>query len=67
MQCNENSIYVFLFLELHYFSPNFHIHVSVRRCERFIYSQDRSTYFLYQNRQMDRGAICKLCKSLRDK
>ncbi len=24
-------------------------------CERFIYSQDRSTYFLHQNRKIDRG------------
>ncbi len=31
-------------------------------CERFIYSQDRSTYFLQQNRQIDRGNI--LYKSL---
>ncbi len=27
--CNENPIYVFLFLELRDLSPNFHIHVSV--------------------------------------
>ncbi len=26
-------------------------------CERFIYSQDRSTYFLQQNRQIDRGNV----------
>ncbi len=26
-------------------------------CERFIYSQDRSKYFLQQNRQIDRGNI----------
>ncbi len=26
-------------------------------CERFIYSQDLSTYFLQQNRQIDRGNI----------
>ncbi len=26
-------------------------------CERFIYSQDRSTYFLQQNRQIDGGNI----------
>jgi hypothetical protein len=37
--CNENPIYVFPVKELHSFSPYFHIH------ERFIYSQDRSTYF----------------------
>jgi hypothetical protein len=29
LHCNENSIYVFLFWELHSLSPNFHIHVSV--------------------------------------
>jgi len=29
MHCNENPIYVFLFLELRGHSPNFHIHVSV--------------------------------------
>jgi hypothetical protein len=27
--CNENPIYVFLFLELRGLSPNFHIHVCV--------------------------------------
>ncbi len=27
--CNGNSVYIFLFWELHGFSPNFHIHVSV--------------------------------------
>ncbi len=37
--CNENPIYVFLFWV----------------CEGFIFSQDRSTYFLQQNRQIDRG------------
>jgi hypothetical protein len=26
-------------------------------CERFTYSQDRSTYFLQQNRQIDHGNI----------
>ncbi len=26
-------------------------------CERFIYSQDRSTYFLQQNRQINRGNV----------
>jgi hypothetical protein len=33
-------------------------------CERFIYSQDRSTYFLQQNRKIDCGNI--YCKSLTD-
>jgi hypothetical protein len=27
-------------------------------CERFIYSQDQSTYFLQLNRQIDHGTIC---------
>jgi hypothetical protein len=41
----KNPIYVFLFWELRGPSPNFHNpHACV--CERFIYSQDRSTYFL---------------------
>jgi hypothetical protein len=26
-------------------------------CKRFLYSQDRSTYFLQQNRQIDRGNL----------
>jgi hypothetical protein len=51
--CNENPIYVFLFWKLRCLSPNFHIHVSV--CEQFIYFQVRSTYFLQQKRQIDRG------------
>jgi hypothetical protein len=29
MHCNGNSVYIFLFWELHGLSPNFHIHVSV--------------------------------------
>ncbi len=29
LHCNENTIYVFLFWELHSLSPNFHIHVPV--------------------------------------
>jgi hypothetical protein len=36
--CNENPIYLFLFLELCELSPNFHI-------QQFIYSYDWSTYF----------------------
>ncbi len=52
MHCNENPIYVFLFYELRGLSPNFHIRVSVRDL-----SQDRSTYFLQQNRQIDCGNI----------
>ncbi len=36
-------------------SPNFQIHVSVS--DIYIYSQDRSTYFLRQNRQIDCGIV----------
>jgi hypothetical protein len=42
-------------MELRGLSPNFHIHVSVS--DLHIYSQDRSTYFLQQNRQINRGNI----------
>ncbi len=45
--CNENVIYVRLFWELRGFSPNFTL------CDCFIYSQDWSTYFLHQNRQIN--------------
>jgi hypothetical protein len=51
--CNENPIYVF-------FSGNCGASVTYPdscACERFIYSQDRSTYFLQQNRQIDGGNI----------
>ncbi len=41
VHCNENPIYVFPGKELRGLSPNFHSCV----CERFIYSQDQSTYF----------------------
>jgi len=37
VHCKENPIYVLIFEELCGLSPNFHIHVSVKR---FIYSQD---------------------------
>jgi hypothetical protein len=37
----ENPFCVFLFWELRGLSPNFNIHV----CERFIQSQEQSTYF----------------------
>jgi hypothetical protein len=50
VHCNENFIYVFLFLQLRGFSPNFHIHVSVS--DLYVYFQDLSTYFLQQNRQI---------------
>ena len=53
LYCNENHIYVFLFWELRGLSPNFHVHVSVS--DLYIYSQDRPTYFLQQNRQIDSG------------
>jgi hypothetical protein len=51
LHCHENHVYVVLFWELRGLVPKFHTHVS----ERFKYSQDRSTYFLQQNRQIDRG------------
>jgi hypothetical protein len=54
-QCNENPIYVFLFWELRGLSLNFHIHVSVS--DLYVFSQDWSTYFLQQNRQIDCGNI----------
>jgi hypothetical protein len=54
MHCNENPIYALLFWELRCLSPNFHIHVSM---SDFLYSQDRFTYFLQQNSQIDRGNI----------
>jgi hypothetical protein len=53
LYCNENNIYVFLFWELRGLSPNFQVHVSVS--DLYIYSQDRPTYFLQQNRQIDSG------------
>ncbi len=53
VHCNKNPIYVFLFWELRGLSPNFYVHVSVSD----LYSQDRSSYFLQQNRQIDRGNI----------
>jgi hypothetical protein len=46
-------IYVFLFWELRGLGPNPHSSI----CERFISSQDWFTYFLQQNRQIDRGNI----------
>jgi hypothetical protein len=42
-----------LFWELRGLSPNLHINVSVS--DLYIYSQDRSIYFLQKNRQIDRG------------
>ncbi len=52
--CNENPIYVFLFWELRGPSPNFHIHVFVSDLYN---SQDRFTYFLQKNSQLDCGNI----------
>jgi hypothetical protein len=49
VHCNENPIYVFLYWEFLGLSPQFP-HSCV--CERFMYSQNRSTYFLQQNRQI---------------
>ncbi len=54
MHCNENSFYVFLFWEFARPQSQFP-HSCV--CERFIYSPDRSTYFLQQNRQIDCGNL----------
>jgi hypothetical protein len=50
----RKSHYVCLFWESRCLSPSFHIHVSVRY---LIHSQDRSTYFLQRNRQIDHGNI----------
>ncbi len=43
------------FWELRGLCPNFYPYSCV--CEQFIYSQDRSTYFLPQNRQIDCGNV----------
>jgi hypothetical protein len=52
MHCKKSPIYVFFFWELRGLSPNFQfLHSCV--CERFISSQDLSTYFKQQNRQID--------------
>jgi hypothetical protein len=55
MHCNENPIYVILFWELRGLSPNFHIHASV--IDLCIPRIGWSTYFLQENRQIDRGNI----------
>ncbi len=52
--CNENPIYVFLFLELRGLSPNFHIHVSVN--DLYI-SRIGPQIFLQQIRQTAHGDI----------
>ncbi len=44
MHCTENPMYVFPEKKLRSLSHNFNIHVCI--CERFIYSHDRSIYFL---------------------
>ncbi len=51
LHCNESPIYVFLFWELRGLSPSSTFNVSVSD------SQDRSTYFMLQNRQIDHGKI----------
>ena len=64
VHCNENPIYVFLFLELRGLSPNFHIHVSV---SDLCISMDRSTYWYFpaaEYRQTD--PILEIYKSLTD-
>ncbi len=53
--CNGNSVYIFISWELRGLSPSFHIHVSVR--DLYVYSQDRSTYFLQQKRQTHRENV----------
>jgi hypothetical protein len=45
MHCNENPIHVFLSWQLRAASVPIFPHSFV--CERFIYSQDRSTYYYY--------------------
>ncbi len=57
---DENPINVFLFWELRARPQSQFPHLCV--CERFIHSQDQSTYFLPQNRQID----CGNYKSLKD-
>ncbi len=59
LHCNENINYVFPFLKIVRPQSQFQ-HSCV--CERFIFPQDWSTYFLQQNRQIYRGSI----KSLTD-
>jgi hypothetical protein len=54
-RCKENPIYVFLFLGIARPQSQFS-HSCV--CERFIYSQDRSTFFLQQNRQTVHWNMC---------
>jgi hypothetical protein len=52
----ENPIYVFLFWELRYLSPNFHTHVSVSD----LYIPRISPHIsLQQNKQTDTGKIYK--------
>jgi hypothetical protein len=54
VHCNENSILCMPFLGIARPQSQF-----PNSCvfERFIFSQDRPTYFLQQNRQIDRGNI----------
>ncbi len=56
LHCNENSIHAFIFWELHGPCPNFNIHVSVSDIYIPRISQ-QFTYFLQQDRQIDRGNI----------
>ncbi len=55
LHSNANPIYLFLFWELRGLSPCFHIHVYVS--DLYMYSQNRSTYFLQRNRLIDPGNI----------
>ncbi len=54
LHCNENSIYVFLFSELHGLSPHFHIHMPVS--DLYI-PRIGPHIWLQQNRQTDPGNI----------
>jgi hypothetical protein len=54
LHCNENPIYVFLFLELRGLSPNFHIHVSVSDLHVPMISPP---IFLQQKRQTNPGIV----------
>ncbi len=54
VHCNENTIYVFLFWEVHRLSSNFNIHVSV--IDLYI-PRIGPHIFLQQNRQIDGGNI----------
>ncbi len=65
LHCNENPTYAFLFWELRTLCAASVPVSTFVVCERFIYSQDRSTYFLQQNWQTDGGnSLVVIHKSL---